>query len=155
MPLRQLLDPVAALEPARPDRTQEAAGLERAHRVLHVVDQERIAGRNDNADRLDGERRAGPHQSGRAGAHRPGGHPRRPPDAQPHRFTKVDLGVNAGGGYDPTVIFSGRSTFTFRGRLAWHAWTTKGIGPGITYGEKTTALVREAVADVLAAFPPH
>jgi hypothetical protein len=176
---------------------------------------------------------------------------RRPPDAQPHRFTKVDLGANAGGGYDPTVVFSGRSTFTFRrlpqpgdpvpagtpletpgdrqirrflveglrlkgfrqatgsekadllvafstgqkshgyytipilyqqygfigmgqgfevdtrgtlvvdiidtqsGRLAWHAWTTKGIGPGITYGKKTTALVREATADVLAAFPPH
>ncbi len=44
---------------------------------------------------------------------------------------------------------------TQSGRLAWHAWTTKGIGPGITYGKKITALVREAVADVLAAFPPH
>jgi hypothetical protein len=40
-------------------------------------------------------------------------------------------------------------------RLAWHAWTTKGIGPGITYGEKTTALIREAVGDLLAEFPPH
>jgi hypothetical protein len=44
---------------------------------------------------------------------------------------------------------------TQSGRLAWHAWTTKGVGPGITPGEKTTALVREAVADVLAEFPPH
>lgn len=173
-----------------------------------------------------------------------------PPDRQPLRFTEVDLGFNAGGGYDPTVIYSGLSTFTFprqpqpgdpvpagtaletprdrqirrflveglklkgfrqatgseepdlvvdfstgersrtfsmipmlyrrydffdmgrgyqvdtrgtlvvdiidtqSGRLAWHAWTTKGIGPGITPGEKTTALVREAVGDVLADFPP-
>jgi len=173
-----------------------------------------------------------------------------PPDLEPHRFTEVNLGANAGGGYDPTVIFSGLSTFTFprlpqpgdtlpagtpletprdrqirrflveglemkgfrqasgneeadlivdfatgqrsrtfstipmlyqrydfhnrgygfeldtrgtlvidiidtgSGRLAWHAWTTKGIGPGITPGEKTTALVREAVGDVLADFPP-
>ena len=173
-----------------------------------------------------------------------------PPDRQPLRFTEVDLGFNAGGGYDPTVVYSGLSTFTFplppqpgdpvpagtpletpgdrqirrflveglelkgfrqatggeqvdlvvdfatgqrsrsfdpipllyqeynflgsgarfqvdtrgtlvidiidtaSGRLAWHAWTTKGVGPGITPGEKTTALVREAVADVLAEFPP-
>jgi hypothetical protein len=176
---------------------------------------------------------------------------RRPPDAQPRRFTKVELGASAGGGYDPAVIFSGIRTFTFprpprpgdpvpagtsletpqdrqirrflveglelkgfrqasgseeadlmvafstggksrtfhaipllyegyaftrmgagfevdtRGtlvvdiidarsdRLAWHAWTTKGIGPGITHGARTTALLREAVADVLVAFPPH
>jgi hypothetical protein len=173
-----------------------------------------------------------------------------PPDRQPLRFTEVDLGANAGGGFDPTVIFTGLSTFTFplparpgepvpagtpletpqdrqirrflvenlelkgfrqatggeeadlvvdfasgqrtrslsaipilysrydfismghirqvdtrgtlvvdiidtqSGRLAWHAWTTKGIGPGITPGEKSTALVREAVGDVLADFPP-
>ncbi len=173
-----------------------------------------------------------------------------PPDRQPLRFTEVDLGFDAGGGFDPTVIFTGLSTFTFplppqpgdplpagtaletpqdrqirrflveglrlkgfrqatggeqadllvdfstgqrsrtvstipilysnydfismghgyqvdtrgtlvidiidtqSGRLAWHAWTTKGVGPGITPGQKTTALVREAVADVLAKFPP-
>ena len=173
-----------------------------------------------------------------------------PPDRQPLRFTEVEMGFNAGGGYDPTVIYSGLSTFTFprpsrpgdpvpagtpletprdrqirrflveglelkgfrqatgsevpdlvvdfstgessrafsvipmlyrrydffdmghgyqvdtrgtlvvdivdtqSGRLAWHAWTTKGIGPGITPGEKSTALVREAVGDVLADFPP-
>jgi hypothetical protein len=173
-----------------------------------------------------------------------------PPDRQPLRFTEVDLGFNAGGGFDPTVIFTGLGTFTFplppqpgdplpagtaletpqdrqirrflveglrlkgfrqatggeeadllvdfstgqrsrtvstipilysnydfvsmghgyqvdtrgtlvidiidtqSGRLAWHAWTTKGVGPGITPGEKTTALIREAVADVLAEFPP-
>ena len=41
------------------------------------------------------------------------------------------------------------------GRLAWHAWTTKGLGPGITLGARTTALVREAVAEVLVGFPPH
>jgi hypothetical protein len=40
-------------------------------------------------------------------------------------------------------------------RIAWHAWTTKGIGPGITPGDKTSALIREAVADILAGFPPH
>jgi hypothetical protein len=40
-------------------------------------------------------------------------------------------------------------------RLAWHARTTKGIGPGITHGARTTALLREAVADVLREFPPH
>jgi hypothetical protein len=175
----------------------------------------------------------------------------RPPDSGPRRFTKVELGANAGGGYDPAVIFSRIHTFTFprpprpgdpvaagtpletpgdrqirrflaeglelkgfrqasgseeadlvvtfstgeksrtfhtmpllyeryaftrmgsgfevdtRGtlvvdiidarseRLAWHAWTTKGIGPGITHGARTTALLREAVADVLVAFPPH
>jgi len=174
-----------------------------------------------------------------------------PPDRQPVRFSEVDLGFNAGGGYDPSVIYTGLSTFTFprppqpgdplpagtaletprdrqirrflaeglemkgfrqatggeeadllvafstgqrtralttipilyqqydfdrmgwgyevdnrgtlvvdiidtqSGRLAWHAWTSKGVGPGITPGEKTTALVREAVGDVLAKFPPH
>lgn len=40
-------------------------------------------------------------------------------------------------------------------RIAWHAQTTKGLGPGVTYGEKTTAVVREAVAEVLAGFPPR
>lgn len=40
-------------------------------------------------------------------------------------------------------------------RIAWHAWTTRGLGPGITPGEKTRALVREAVHDVLAGFPPR
>jgi hypothetical protein len=40
-------------------------------------------------------------------------------------------------------------------RLAWHAWTTKGIGPGIIDGAETTALLREAVADLLAGFPPR
>jgi hypothetical protein len=40
-------------------------------------------------------------------------------------------------------------------KLAWSAWTTKGLGPGITPGEKTAALVREAVTDVLAEFPPY
>lgn len=39
-------------------------------------------------------------------------------------------------------------------RIAWHAWTTKGLGPGITPGEKTDALLREAVSEVLAPFPP-
>jgi hypothetical protein len=172
-------------------------------------------------------------------------------DLEPRRFTKVEMGPHAGGGYDPAVVFSGIRTFTFprpprpgdpvpagtpletpgdrqirrflaeglelkgfrqamggeeahlvvgfftggtsgiisripvpyrdyddfqmgqlyevdnRGtlvvdivevetdRIAWHAWTTKGIGPGITYGAKTTALLREAVAEVLAGFPPH
>jgi hypothetical protein len=40
-------------------------------------------------------------------------------------------------------------------RLAWHAQTTKGIGPGITPGETGAALVREAVNEVLAGFPPR
>ena len=40
-------------------------------------------------------------------------------------------------------------------RIAWHAWTSKGLGPGVTYGEKTRALIREAVAEVLVDFPPH
>jgi hypothetical protein len=41
------------------------------------------------------------------------------------------------------------------GRMAWHAWTTRGLGPGITYGAETTALLREAIADILAKFPPR
>jgi hypothetical protein len=173
------------------------------------------------------------------------------PGGQVPRFTEVDLGADAGGGYDPEVIFHGIRTFTFprpprsgdpvpagtpletpgdrqirrylaeglelkgfrqatgseeadlvvtfstgqrsrdfraipilyrhydfpsmgtgfevdtRGtlvvdiidthsdRIAWHAWTTKGIGPGVTPGAETTALIREAVADILAGFPPH
>lgn len=173
------------------------------------------------------------------------------PDGSLPRFTKVDLGASAGGGYDPEVVFTGIRTFTFprpprpgdplpagtpletpgdrqirrylaeglelkgfrqatgseeadlvvsfstgqksrsfraisilyqrydfpsmgtgfevdtRGtlvvdiidarsdRIAWHAWTTKGFGPGITPGAETAALVREAVADILAAFPPQ
>jgi hypothetical protein len=39
-------------------------------------------------------------------------------------------------------------------RIAWHARATKGLGPGITYGEATTTRLREAVADLLAPFPP-
>jgi len=40
-------------------------------------------------------------------------------------------------------------------RIAWHASTTKGLGPGITPGEKTTAVLREAVADLFSRFPPR
>jgi hypothetical protein len=40
-------------------------------------------------------------------------------------------------------------------RIAWHAWTTKGFGPGITYGAETSALLREAIADLLAVFLPR
>jgi hypothetical protein len=40
-------------------------------------------------------------------------------------------------------------------RLAWHAQTTKSLGPGITPGEKASALLREAVTEVLAGFPPR
>jgi hypothetical protein len=39
-------------------------------------------------------------------------------------------------------------------RLAWHAWTTKPIGPGTATGEGSFALAREAVTEVLAGFPP-
>jgi hypothetical protein len=39
-------------------------------------------------------------------------------------------------------------------RIAWHAWTTKPIGPGTATGEGSFALVREAVGEVLAGFPP-
>ena len=41
-------------------------------------------------------------------------------------------------------------------RIAWHAETTKAIGPGIVAsGEADTALVREAVTELLAGFPPR
>lgn len=40
-------------------------------------------------------------------------------------------------------------------RIAWHARTSTGIGPGITPGEATDGLVRESVIEVLAAFPPR
>ena len=40
-------------------------------------------------------------------------------------------------------------------RVAWHAWTTRGMGPGITPGEKTTALLRDAIAQILRPFPPR
>ena len=40
-------------------------------------------------------------------------------------------------------------------RLAWHAWSTKGLGPGVTYGEALSSVIREAVGEVLAGFPPH
>ncbi len=40
-------------------------------------------------------------------------------------------------------------------RIAWHARTSTGMGPGITPGEATDALVRESVMEVLAAFPPR
>lgn len=40
-------------------------------------------------------------------------------------------------------------------RLAWHAWTTKGLGPGVTPGERTTQVIREAVSDLLSRFPPR
>lgn len=40
-------------------------------------------------------------------------------------------------------------------RIAWHARTSTGMGPGITPGKATDALVRESVMEVLAAFPPR
>lgn len=40
-------------------------------------------------------------------------------------------------------------------RIAWHARTSTGMGPGITPGENTDAMVRESVMEVLAAFPPR
>jgi hypothetical protein len=70
---------------------------------------------------------------------------------QSYNFTSLDLGreVDTRGQLVVDIV-DVRS-----GRLAWHAWTTKGIGPGITYGERTSALLREAIAELLAAFPPH
>ena len=40
-------------------------------------------------------------------------------------------------------------------RIAWHARTSTGIGPGVTPGAATDALIRESVMDALAAFPPR
>jgi hypothetical protein len=40
-------------------------------------------------------------------------------------------------------------------RIAWHAWTETAMGPGVTPGERTDALVRESVTEVLADFPPR
>ncbi len=40
-------------------------------------------------------------------------------------------------------------------RIAWHARTSRGMGPGITPGERTDALLRESVTEVLAGFPPR
>ena len=40
-------------------------------------------------------------------------------------------------------------------RVAWHAWTTRGLGPGVTYGESSTAMLREAIAEILGPFPPR
>lgn len=39
-------------------------------------------------------------------------------------------------------------------RIAWHASTTKGLGPGVTYDDQP-AMLREAVSEVLARFPPR
>lgn len=40
-------------------------------------------------------------------------------------------------------------------RIAWHATTTKPIGPGTAIGEGRAELVRQAVTEVLAGFPPR
>lgn len=40
-------------------------------------------------------------------------------------------------------------------RIAWHARTSEGLGPGITPGERTEALLREAITESLLGFPPH
>lgn len=40
-------------------------------------------------------------------------------------------------------------------RLAWHAVTTTGLGPGITPGAPTEAALRKAVAEALLGFPPR
>lgn len=40
-------------------------------------------------------------------------------------------------------------------RVAWRAWTTKPLGPGTRSEEAATALVREAVTEVLSGFPPR
>lgn len=45
--------------------------------------------------------------------------------------------------------------FTPKSEVAYSAWVERGIGPGITPGEKTADLAREAVTQLLAEFPPH
>lgn len=40
-------------------------------------------------------------------------------------------------------------------RIAWHARTTRGLGPGITPGAATDALIRASVTESLAGFPPR
>lgn len=69
-----------------------------------------------------------------------------------------DTYVDSGLPYGPHVYESGSLVVDIvearTDRLAWHAYTRKGMGPGITPGEKTSALLREAVTDVLADFPP-
>ena len=41
------------------------------------------------------------------------------------------------------------------GRLAWHARTTRGLGPGVTPGAATTRQLREAISELLLRFPPR
>jgi hypothetical protein len=40
-------------------------------------------------------------------------------------------------------------------RIAWHARTSEGLGPGITAGERSEALLREAITESLLGFPPR
>ena len=45
--------------------------------------------------------------------------------------------------------------FTPKKEVAYSAWVERGMGPGITPGEKTAEVTREAVHQLLAEFPPH
>lgn len=45
--------------------------------------------------------------------------------------------------------------YTPRKEVAYSASVVRGMGPGITPGEKTAQLVREAVTQLLTGFPPH
>jgi hypothetical protein len=40
-------------------------------------------------------------------------------------------------------------------RIAWHARTSEGLGPGITPGERAEALLREAITESMLGFPPR
>jgi hypothetical protein len=77
----------------------------------------------------------------------------------PAIYDRYGLGVDPaswgfGGQVDPrgTLVVD---LVTPSNRIAWHAWTTKGLGPGITPGPRTDALLRQSVTEVLAGFPPQ
>ena len=45
--------------------------------------------------------------------------------------------------------------FTPKREVAYTAWTERGMGPGITPGDKMAEVTREAVTTLLSEFPPH
>ena len=72
------------------------------------------------------------------------------------RYDFGAIGWGGRGGVDTRATLTVDLIDTESDRIAWHAETTKGIGPAIAAsGDAETLLVREAVTDVLAGFPPR
>ena len=74
-------------------------------------------------------------------------------------FTWYDYSVLRNSPYIQETNQRGRLTIDMieaeTGRIAWHGWSEKGMGPGTLFGTVGASLAHEAVSDILKPFPPY